>query len=75
MSNICIVIICCPYVALQILKLTLAFLSSGFLENEDKKYLKNEKSFQHGIKNIFHRYQMDFIEANKNNFLEGEIQI
>ena len=55
--------------------MTLAFLSSGFLENEDKKYFKNEKSFQHGIKNIFHRYQMDFIEANKNNFLKGEIQI
>ena len=36
------------------------------------KYFKSEKSFQVEIESIFHHSESPFIEANKNNFWEGE---
>ena len=36
------------------------------------RYLENEKSFEDGIKSIFHHFSRAFSQANNINFLEGE---
>ena len=38
------------------------------MSRQKSKYLENEKSFQDEIKSIFHHFEKDFIEANKNKF-------
>ena len=63
----CIIIISCP-----------VYDVINFEINENKsgqkfKYLKNKKSFNHEIKNLFHHFWSDYVEVYKSNFfLEGD---
>ena len=59
--TICVIVYCpvCDIINFEIIE-----KKSG----QKFKYLKNETSFNHEIKNIFHHFWSDFIEVYKSNF-------
>ena len=77
LGNMCIVIICCSVCEVINLEINRSPLIKPFFyitkkSRQKYKYIKNEKSFYHEIKSIFHHFQRDFIEVNRNKFLKGE---
>ena len=61
LGYMCIVIICCPVCDVIYFQINLSFLIKPFFYITKKsgqkcKYLKNEKSFKHEIKTIFHHF-------------------
>ena len=62
LGNMCIVIICYPVCGVINFEINLSFLITPFLyitkkAGQKRKYLKNERSFQHEIKIIFHHFK------------------
>ena len=67
LGNMCIVIISCPVSEVINFKIKLFFYRTK-KSGQKCKYFKNEKSFQHEMKNIFDYFSRTFIEVNKKNF-------
>ena len=62
LGNMCIVIICYPICGVINFEINLSLLITPFLyitkkAGQKRKYLKNERSFQHEIKIIFHHFK------------------